>query len=98
MRLPIYLVVLAAALVATGVALRVATQSRRQPAVQFATLLGGGGFALWLLVTISSFRVVTVSNGTELTHSYPSLAALSVAGAGVSTIVLVKGSIELLRA
>jgi hypothetical protein len=96
MRLPIFILLFGAALLATGIALRVATQSRNQPAVQFATALSGGGVGLWLIVLISAFNVVTVSNGSELQHSYPSLAALGVAGVGVSTLILVKGSIEML--
>lgn len=97
MRLPIFLVLFAAGLVGTGVALRTATSTTRQQGVQFATGLSAGLAAVWLLVTIGAFNVVSVSNGTELTHSYPGLAALGVVGVGVSVLILGKGSLELLE-
>jgi hypothetical protein len=97
MRLPIFLVLFGAGLIGTGVALRAATTAQRRQAVAFATGIGGGSVALWLLVTIGAFNVVTVSNGSEITHSYPGLAVLGVVGVGVSMLVLAKGSLELLR-
>lgn len=96
MRLPIFLVLLAAALVGTAVALRLSTTVADRGGVTFATGLSAGTLGVWLLVTIAAFNVVTVSNGSELTNSYPGLAAFGVAGAGVSTLILAKGSIELL--
>lgn len=96
MRLPIYLVLLTASLVGTAVALRLSTTVRSQSGIRFATVLSGGLVGLWLLVVISSFNVVTVSNGTEMANSYPGLATTGVVGAGVSILILGKGSIELL--
>ena len=87
MRLPIFLLLFGAALIGTGVALRTATTTQRRQGVAFATGIGGGSVALWLLVTI----------GTEITHSYPGLAVLGIVGVGVSMLVLAKGSLELLR-
>lgn len=97
MRLPIYVLLLAAALVGTAVALRLSMTVRDQSGIQFATAMSGGTAALWLLVTVASFNVITVSNGSELTNSYPGLGALSVVGVGVSTLILAKGSLELIR-
>lgn len=97
MRLPIYLLLLAAALVGTAAALRLSMTVRDQSGIQFATAMSGGTIAVWLLVTVASFNVVTVSNGTELTNSYPGLGALGVIGVGVSTLILAKGSIALMR-
>ena len=97
MRLPIFVLLLAGALVGTALALRLATQVDDQQGVEFATGLSGGTLALWLLVTISAFNVVSVSNGSELTNSYPSLGVLGVVGVGVSTLILGKGSLELLN-
>jgi hypothetical protein len=96
MRLPIFLVLLAASMLGTAVALELGTTTSRESAVQFATVLSGGLVGTWLLVTIAAFNVVSVSNGSELTHSYPGLAVLGVLGTGVSVLVLAKGSIELL--
>jgi hypothetical protein len=96
MRLPIFLVLLAAALVGTAIALRIATTTRSRDGVEFATVLSAGTTPLWLLVTISAFNVVTVSGGSEFANSYPSLGVLGVLGVGVSVLVLAKGSIELL--
>jgi hypothetical protein len=96
MRLPIFLVLLSASLIGTAVALRLGTTTSRESGVQFATALSGGLTGMWLLVTIAAFNVVSVSNGSELTHSYPGLAVLGVLGVGVSVLVLAKGSIELL--
>ena len=97
MRLPIYLILLAASLIGTAVALRLSTTVRTETGIGYATALSGGLTALWLLVIVSSFNVVTVSNGTEISHSYPGLATIGVLGAGVSVLILGKGSIELLR-
>jgi len=96
MRLPIFLVLLGAALVGTGVALRLSMTVRDESGIQFATALSAGTAALWLLVTVSAFNVVTVSNGTEITNSYPSLGAFSVVGVGASILILGKGSLALL--
>jgi uncharacterized protein GlcG (DUF336 family) len=46
---------------------------------------------------VSAFNVVTVSGGSTITNSYPSLGALGVIGAGVSTLILGKGSLTLLN-
>lgn len=96
MRLPLFAILFTASLVGTAVALRLSTTARSESGVGYATALSGGLTALWLLVIISSFNVVTVSNGTELTHSYPGLAVVGVLGTGVSLLILAKGSIELL--
>lgn len=97
MRLPIFVLLLGAAFVGTAAALRLSTTVRDQAGVQFATALSAGTLALWLLVTVAAFNVATVSNGTVLTNSYPSLGALGVVGVGVSTLILAKGSLELLN-
>lgn len=96
MRLPIYLLLLAAAFVGTAAALRLALNTRNTAGVEYATGLSAGTFVVWLLVTISSFQVVTVSNGTEITNSYPGLAVVGVLGTAVSLVILAKGSLELL--
>jgi len=93
----IYLVLLVSALVGSGITLRIATSTSETRAVRYATALAASTVVLWLLVTIGSFNVVTVSGGSELTHSYPSLGVVGVLGVGTSIIVLVKGSIELLN-
>jgi len=96
MRLPIFLVLLAAALVGTAAALRLATRTTTDTGVEFATAMSGGLVGLWLLVSISALNVVSVSNGTELTHSYPALGILGVVGVGVSILILFRGSVALL--
>ena len=93
----IYVVLLIAALAGTGVTLRIATSTSQTRAVRYATALAASTVVLWLLVTIGSFNIVTVSGGSELTHSYPSLGAVGVLGVALSTLVLVKGSVELLN-
>jgi len=93
----IYLVLLVSALVGSGITLRIATSTSETRAVRYATALAASTVVLWLLVTIGSFNVVTVSGGSELTHSYPSLGVVGVLGVATSIIVLVKGSIELLN-
>jgi len=96
MRLPIYLLLLAASLVGTATALRLGTRVSDRDGVLFATALAAGTAVVWLLVSIASFSVVTVSNGTEIVHSYPALGAVGVLGVGVSVLVLGKGSLQLL--
>lgn len=97
MRLPIFVLLLAAALVGTGAALRLSMTVRDEAGVQFATALSAGTAALWLLVTVSSFNVLTVSGGSSITNSYPSLGALGVVGVGASILILGKGSLTLLN-
>lgn len=96
MRLPIYILLFAASLVGTAVALRLATAVRSQSGIGYATAISGGLTGLWLLVVISSFNVVSVSGGNEFSHSYPGLAVVGIVGAGVSVLILAKGSVELL--
>ncbi|RAW44094.1 hypothetical protein DQW50_16360 [Halorubrum sp. 48-1-W] len=96
MRLPIFLVLFSSALLGTAGALRLATTVRDRQGIQYAVGLSAGCVVLWLLVTISAFNLVSVSGGSEFTHSYPSLGVLGVLGVGVSILVLTKGSVELL--
>jgi len=96
MRLPIYVLLLATSLVGTATALRLGTRVSDRDGVLFATALAAGTAVVWLLVSIASFNVVTVSNGTEIVHSYPALGAVGVLGVGVSVLVLGKGSLQLL--
>lgn len=96
MRLPIFILLLASALAGTASALRLATSVRERSGVLLSVGLAAGSVVLWLLVTISAFNVVSVSNGTELVNSYPSLGVLGVLGVGVSVLILGRGSLELL--
>ena len=98
MRLPIFVVLLIAALAGTAAALRLSLRVRDRQGVGYATGLAAGTLVVWLLVTVSAFNVVTVSGGTELTYSYPALGVFGVLGVGVSTLILGKGSLTLLRA
>jgi len=97
MRLPIFVLLLAVALVGTAIALRLGLTVSQASEVEFATGLAGGTAAVWLLVTIAAFNVVTVSNGTEIANSYPSLGVLGVVGVGVSVLIFGKGATELLN-
>jgi hypothetical protein len=96
MRLPIFLLLLAAAMVATGVALRLAVSTRQRDGVATAVGLSAGAAALWLLISTSALNVVTVSNGVEIVHSYPSLGIFGVVGVGVSVLIMGRGSVELI--
>lgn len=96
MRLPIFLVLLASALVGTGAALRLATRVSDRDGVLFATALSAGTAALWSLVAISAFNVVSLSGGSSFQNSYPALGVVGTLGVGVSLLILSKGSIELL--
>ena len=97
MQLAIFVLLLASALVATGLALRLATSVRNRSGVAFSVGLAAGGLVLWLLVTVSAFSVTTISDGVEMTHSYPSLGVLGVLGVGVTVLIIGRGSIELLN-
>jgi len=97
MRLPIFVVLLVAGLIGSALALRLATRTSDRQGVMFATGLAGGTAAVWGLVTIASFNIVSYSGGSTLTDSYPSLATLGVVGVGVSLLILFKGSAELLQ-
>lgn len=96
MRLPIFLVLLTAALAGTAAALRLATQVASRQGVMYATGLSAGTAVVWLLTSIASFNVVSVSGGETITNSYPGLGALAVLGVGVSVLILGKGSLELI--
>jgi len=96
MELLIFVVLLACALVGTAIALRLATTRSDAQSIQFATGLSAATAIVWILVSISAFNVTSYSGGSEFTHSYPSLGVLGVLGVGVSLLILLKGSIELL--
>ena len=96
MQLGIFLLLLASALVSTGVALRLATSVRDRSGVLFSVGLAAGSGVLWLLVTAGAFSVTTISDGVETTHSYPSLGVLGVLGVGVAALIVARGSITLI--
>lgn len=96
MQISIFVLLLAGALVATGVALRMATTVRNRSGVAYSVGLAAGSVVLWLLVTSSAFSVTTISDGQELTHSYPSLGVVGVLGVGVSVLIVGRGAIELM--
>jgi len=96
MQLLIFVTLLVAALVASGVAIRIAMRSRGTPAVRFATVAAAAAVFLWVLVGIGSFNVVIVSNGAEIQNSYPALGTLGLAGTAANVAVVAKGAITLL--
>lgn len=96
MRLPIYLLLLAVAFVGTAAAFRLSTTVNDRSGELFATGVSAGTLVVWLLVSVSSFNVVTISGGSSIANSYASLGALGVIGAAVSTLILGKGSLTLL--
>ena len=96
MRLPLFALLFAAALLGTAVALRLSTTVRSTDGIGFATALSAGTAALWMVVIISAFEVVSVSGGSEISNSYPGLAVLGVIGVGVSIAIAGKGALELL--
>lgn len=97
MQVTIFAILLIAALVATAISVRLGMESSASATVRYATVTAAAAIGLWLLVTIAAFDVTTVSNGTELSYSYPSLGALGVAGVGVAAAVTIKGSLEMLN-
>lgn len=96
MQLLIFVTLLVAALLTSGVAIRIGMRSTASAAVQYATVAAAAGVFLWVLVGIGSFNVVTVSNGAEIQNSYPALGTLGLAGTAANVAVVVKGAITLL--
>lgn len=94
MRLPLFGLLFACALVTTFVILKVGMDGRSSRRASFLVALSAAGILLWGLVSMSAFEVVTVSNGTELTYSYPSLAVVGVIGAAVCLYSLAKSAVE----
>lgn len=59
-------------------------------------VIGALGVVLWGVFIQSSFGVITVSGGSTFSHSYPELAVLGVAGAGVALVGMFKGALATL--
>lgn len=94
MRLPIFLLLFASALVATFLVLKLGTDRRGADVATMLFALSAGAMMLWMLVAMTSFSVITVSNGTEHQYSYPSLAAVAALGAAINLFAFAKAAIE----
>lgn len=94
MRLPIFLLLLATAFVTTFLVLKLGTDRQGADVATLLFALSAGGMLVWILVAMTAFDVVTISDGIEYQHSYPSLAAMAALGAGVNLFAFAKASIE----
>lgn len=94
MRLPIFLLLLASALVTTFLVLKLGTSKRSANVATLLFALAAGGMLLWMLVAITAFDVVTISDGVEYRDSYPSLAAVGALGVGVNLFAFGKAAVE----
>ena len=94
MRLPIWLLLFAAALVSTFVVIKVGTERSDAQAATLVFVLGAAGAVVWGIVSMSAFELVSLDGGTEHTYSYPSLAVLAVIGAGINLFAMAKAAIE----
>lgn len=91
MREPVYIVLAVLCVAITALVVIGGRRNSIQPST--GAVLGALGVVLWGVFIQSSFGVITVSGGSTFEHSYPELAMLGVAGAGVSLVALFKGAI-----
>lgn len=63
----------------------------KMPRNGFLELVGGAWSLFWWIVwSLSSFNVISYSNGTEFTSSYPALAYLGFAGGAIMLLFVIK--------
>ena len=96
MRLPLFALLFAAALVATFVVFSVGMRRNSDAAARLVLVVSAGAIVLWGVTAMSAFEVVTVSNGTEFQNSYPSLAVLSALGGAANLFALYQSAIRTL--
>ncbi len=53
---------------------------------------------LWGLIAVNAFEITVISNGETMTHSYPQVAWIAVAGGAVSLITMLQAAIEEINA
>jgi len=53
---------------------------------------------LWGIIAINAFEITVISNGETLTHSYPQVAWIAVAGGAVSLITMLQAALEEINA
>ena len=61
-------------------------------------VMGMACMMLWGLIAINAFEITVISNGETMTHSYPQVAWIAVAGGGVSLITMLQAAIEEINA
>ena len=96
MQLAIFVVLLLAALVSSAIALFIGLTRISDTAVQASMISAAASGVFWMLTVVGAFNVETISNGSTLTRSYPSLGAVGVAGIGLAILVIYRGSVEVL--
>lgn len=96
MQLTIFALLLVAAIVASALALFVGLTRSSETAVQISMISAAASAVFWSLVIVGAFNVETISNGSVITRSYPSLGGVGVAGAGLAILVVYRGSVEVL--
>ena len=97
MILPIYVTLLLAAFVVTGIVLKVGATGAVggvRVSTRMGVVVSAAAFVLWGLIAIESFEVVVASAGEQYTYSYPQLAWVAAAGAGISLISLFQASVQ----
>ena len=97
MILQIYVTLLLAALLLTGGVLKVGATGSvggMQVSTRMGVVISAAAFLLWGLLAIESFEVVVASAGEQYTYSYPQLAWLAAAGAGIALISLFQASVQ----
>jgi len=96
MQLAIFLMLLLFAVVSSAIALFVGLTRASDTAVQMAMMSAAASAVFWVLVIVGSYRVETISNGSALVRSYPSLSVVGLAGTGLAVAVIYRGSVEVL--
>jgi hypothetical protein len=96
MQLVIFVVLLLAALVSSAIALFIGLTRISETAIHASMIAAGASAVFWMITVVGAFNVETISNGSVLTRSYPSLGAVGVAGIGLAVLVIYRGSVEVL--
>lgn len=97
MILEIYVVLLVAALVATGGVIWVGTTGgvgSMQVGGRAGIVLSAAVFLLWGLLAIESYNIVSTSGGQEFVRTYEELAWLCAGGALLSLLSMIQASIQ----
>jgi hypothetical protein len=100
MNITIYTLLLATAVVGTGLLIYAGARGRVGDVTVGATVglvLSAAMLILWGWLAVSALDLTLVSNGTTITRSYESLAWLAVGGGAVAAASLFQSAVEAIR-
>ena len=91
---PIFILLLATALVVSFLVLRAGTTSGPATSSRLGLVLSAVAIGLWSIVTMSAFEVESVaSDGQVITHSFPELAIVGVIGVAAMAVAMFRAAV-----